>query len=652
MALTSPLNAVTTTSNSNSIIGYAILAVNINSNNSSFIDYFVPMVSETLRVSTNEYVTIEEISENLNISFGIQIPLHVIRTILNKLKRKRHISFDYSSRSYKPNREILEQSNFADKQNQTLANHHLLISELKEFLSSFSLHLSFEEAEQYFEEFLSETEFSFFYEEKIDFSESEVLRNKRIYLVAKFINKIEGEYSPSFKYFESIVMGNMIATAMYYTEPDKVQQKFNRTDVYFDAPFLIFALGYAGQLRADPCLELLKMLKENHASLRIFQHSVEEIKDILHGCILKLEKGINDNFGTIEYFLQKNYDKADILRLIYGLENEITQRLRVKIVEKPDFSQKEYNIDEKMFSDFLKENMRYKFSNSLDRDVDSVHSIVRLRKGYRSTSVETSRALFITNNERLSNQTRKYFRQQYNGNFIPPVLTDYALTTLLWVKNPNLNPSLPRKRIIADCVASMQPSEGLIKKYMEKINELKEKGELSEGDYSFLRISQESRHILMEETQGEEELLTNAKVYEIVELTKQRLMKDKDNVIEFKDSQLDEKNKKIQDFEKVTIEKINEEEERTKKQLEKSLYFSNVIHVGFGILISIIFCIGQFLFIKINDMNVPIWIQFILYTLFAFSFPLLGFWGYGFINPLNKSKDRLAKYIYNKIYIN
>lgn len=290
----------------NSIIGYAILAVNINSNNSTFVDYFVPMVSETLRVSPNEYVTIEEISGSLNKSFGIKIPLHVIRTILNKLKRKRHIFYDAASRSYKPNRELLERSNFNEKQLQTLENHQKLIVELRDFLSEYSVKVSLEEAEQYFEEFLSETGYSIFYEEKAVFSETQDSKDKRIYLVACFIKKIEENYSPTFKYYESIVVGNMLATAMYYAEPDKYQQKFNRTEVYLDAPFIIFALGYAGQLRAEPCLELIKMLKENQASLRCFQHSVDEVRDILHGCITKLEKGISDNFGTIEYFLQKN----------------------------------------------------------------------------------------------------------------------------------------------------------------------------------------------------------------------------------------------------------------------------------------------------------------------------------------------------------
>jgi hypothetical protein len=634
----------------NSLIGYAILAVNINSNNSTFIDYFVPMVSETLRVSPKEYITVEDINADLFKSFGVRIPFHVIRTILNKLRKKRHIGYDAASRSYKPNRLVLEKSNFNEKQMQTLVNHQILVSELKDFLSGFSLEVTLDEAEKYFEEFLEETGYSPFYDGKVDFSESEVDRKKRIYLVARFIKKTEADFSPTFKYYESIVMGNMLATAMYYTEPDKVQQKFNRTEIYLDAPFVIFALGYAGKLREEPCQELLKMLKENHASIRCFQHSVDEIKDILHGCISKLENGISDNFGTIEYFLQKEYEKADILRLIYCLEKEITSRLRVKIVEKPNFDQPHYNIDEKEFSNFLKENMRYKFTNSLDRDVDSVHAIVRLRKGHKSNTVETSRALFITNNERLSNQTKKYFKSVYNGSFIPPLLTDYTLTTLLWIKNPNIYPNLPRKRIIADCMASMQPTERVMNKYMETIKKLKETGELTEGDYSLLRISQESRKILMDETQGDEDILTNAKIYEIVELTKQKMMEDKDTLIEMKDHQLEGKKREIERFQEEQERKIDKDREKEKRQYERVEKISHRIHMVIAFFLSFAFCAGQFLFLRLTELNVSIWFQGLMYSLFAFLFPSMSFWGVGFFNPLKKSKSKLADYLNNVFY--
>ncbi|MDT0160669.1 hypothetical protein [Bacillus sp. AG4(2022)] len=636
----------------NSIIGHAILAVNINSNNSTFIDYFLPMVSETIRVSPNEYITIEDINNDLIKSFGIRIPLNVIRTILNKLKRKKYINYNAPSKSYTPNRRLLEKSNFKEKQIEILGYHQQLILELKDFLLSNSVEVNLDEAEKYFEEFLEETGYSLSYEEPFDFSESDVIRKRRLFLVSKFIKKIEEDYSPTFNYYESIVMGNMLANAMYYTEPDKFQQKFTHTIVYLDAPLIIFALGYAGKLREEPCNELIKMLRQNHAVIKCFQHSVDEIRDILYGCISKLENGQSDNFGTIEYFLSQQYDKANILSLINSLEREIKERLRIGIVEKPEFKEAQYdfNIDEKNFTDYLRENMRYKFMGSLDRDVDSVHAVIRIRKGHKSISVENSKAIFITNNARLSAKTRRYFKGVYNGTYIPPILTDYDLTTLLWVKNPNVDPSLPRKRIIADCFASMQPPEQLVNKYLEEIKKLKETGKLSEGDYSLLKVSQESRQILMDETQGDEEVLTNAKVFEIVELTKRKMLKDKDLEIESRDYELAEKEKEIKKYKDEREQKLFEEKGKEQRQWMKVRRISSLIHMGLAVIVSILFCLGQLFIIKSNDINVPLSVQYLMYSLFVFLFPAMSFWGVGFISPLKKSKEALAGRLKKKFY--
>lgn len=282
--------------------------------------------------------------------------------------------------------------------------------------------------------------------------------------------------------------------------------------------------------------------------------------------------------------------------------------------------------------------------------MDSVHAVVRLRKGHKSTSVETSRALFITNNDRLSNLTRKYFKREYNGSYIPPVLTDYTLTTLLWVKNPEVNPNLPRKRIIADCVASMQPPERIMNKYLESIKELWISGELSEGDYSMLKVSQEARQILMDETQGDEDVLTNAKIYEIVELTKQKISKLKDDVIEIKEKLIDEQVREIKQYQDQLEQKTAEDEALREKQMKRSEMYSHNIHIGIFICISLFFCIGQYIVLRLSDLQYPIWIQWLLYVFFLFIFPSMSFWGVGFLSPLQKSKARLAKFIYNTLY--
>ena len=64
------------------------------------------------------------------------------------------------------------------------------------------------------------------------------------------------------------------------------------------------------------------------------------------------------------------------------------------------------------------------------------------------------------------------------------IVTDAFLTSYAWLKQPLEVPdNLTRKRIIAECYASLQPSESLWKKYLKEANRLLEKGEVSKESY-------------------------------------------------------------------------------------------------------------------------------------------------------------------------
>lgn len=75
-----------------SAIGYAILAVNIDSNKGSYLEYFLPIITECIRISEQEIITLHEIHNLLKTNFGIQVPHHVIQSILKRLKKRNIIS--------------------------------------------------------------------------------------------------------------------------------------------------------------------------------------------------------------------------------------------------------------------------------------------------------------------------------------------------------------------------------------------------------------------------------------------------------------------------------------------------------------------------------------------------------------------------------
>lgn len=74
---------------------------------------------------------------------------------------------------------------------------------------------------------------------------------------------------------------------------------------------------------------------------------------------------------------------------------------------------------------------------------------------------------------------------------------------MLWVKEPQRFPDVPRAQVIADCMAALSPSQPLWSKVTDEIDRLQERGEISEGDVAILRYSHDATQAIMDSTLGE-----------------------------------------------------------------------------------------------------------------------------------------------------
>jgi hypothetical protein len=115
---------------------------------------------------------------------------------------------------------------------------------------------------------------------------------------------------------------------------------------------------------------------------------------------------------------------------------------------------------------------------------------------------------------------------------VSPCLTDYTLTNLLWLKKPTAAPDLPRKRIIADCYAATRPTEPLWRLYLEEINKLNQRGEVSPEDYYLLRHSLEAESALMDATLDSDKAFTQGTVPEILRVVRANIEAQKQAEVE------------------------------------------------------------------------------------------------------------------------
>ena len=511
---------------SQTIISLAILKVNWDQNKSP-LEPFVPIIAECIRLSKDDVVSVPALQKKIESQFGLRFPQNTIKMILRRMRKRQYVK--KQDQIYVRDMGKLGKLNFHEVQQRIVRIHEALINELIAYVSSeHQVSWSDQDAvtalQSYFEESQLQVVNAATYGTVIP-ATRHTIKGAR-FLVCSFVEYLQETHSSSFEYLMTIAKGNMLANAIFLPNIERISANFHNTAIYFDTSFLIFALGYAGKARQNPCIELLDLLWETGARLRCYVHTLEEVKGVLAACAYIMGKQrLRDAYGpSIEYFLSKGYSASDIELFIVKLEKSL-EALRVKVRDKPEHS-REYMIDEDELSRVLDEEISYSNPTALQRDVDSISGIVRLRHKQDFFSIELCPALFVTSNPKLVRACQKFFSQESRDDAISSVVTDYTLTNLLWLKKPLKVPDLPRKRIIADCYAATQPSEHLWSSYLTEIDKLQQNEQLSEDDFNILRYSIEAKSVLMEKTLGEEEVFSAGTVPEILKVARSQIRSD------------------------------------------------------------------------------------------------------------------------------
>lgn len=506
------------------ITSVAILKVNWDKGK-DYIDNFVPFLAECLRKTVHPEVSLAELQQCFVTSFGLKIPQGALKTILNRAARQGYVQ--KTQGIYKKNDSKLEGIDLTSVRADVLRKHEALLGKLVRFCDSeHNVKLSAQEADASLIAYLQERStpvLAAALDGQAIIASSAPTRNND-FLVNAFIRKLNESDPEGMDFLETIVKGSMLANAMVFPDLGSIDRRFNKVEIYFDTNFLLRALGTAGEAIKVSCIELLELLYEQNADLKCFEHTFDEMRGVLHAAANALRRpdGIRGNYGeTIEYFIRQRSQPSDVEFEIARLEKKLNG-LRVRIKPRPPQTDP-LAVNEVMLETVLKKEVGYQRPDALRNDVDSLTAIYRLRAGRFPVHIESCDALFITTNPSLAKAGVVYFREGEGKAFtgsVPICLTDSVLTTLLWLKKPLDVGDLPRKRIIADCYAALNPSDSLWKRFLQEIDRLEKQGDITEDDYHLLRLSMEARSALVNITLGDVSAFSEGTIEEVLEKAK------------------------------------------------------------------------------------------------------------------------------------
>lgn len=589
------------------LISFAIMNVN-ESNNVDQFDHFVPFVKEALLRSGVRTISANELKGKIEEYFKIQLPISVVNTILRRKLLPKHY-INKKERTLVPNYERLSDSNFQEIKQKMMEKHEKLIQEIINYgKQKYDLTIEVEEAETGLETFLDTHQLALL---DSSLNPSSTSKSNKIddkkesqieYIISKYIEHAHTSNLVSFEYIIDIVKGTMLTNALYYKEDiTTINMKFKGTELFFDSTFLIYALGHAGTARQEPCLELIDMLRANHAILKVFRHNVEEMIGILEYCKNNLTRRVPDPHGTINNFLDKRYSPINIDRIIFGIEDELRERFRIHVVESVDYDNYDHVISHEELQGRLKQNMTYRNEIARDRDVQSVSAIMRIRRELKPLHIEKSRAIFVTNNFTLARTVKEYFFDEENPKRIPPVLHDSILTNIMWLKSPTEVPDLPKKRIIAETFAATQPPEHVWNRYLETVNIYEHTNKTNDEDIVYLYYSQSAREMVMDLTMGDEDIVSIGTITEILterDNREQQKLDELSKVGEQKIKSLEEELRKTKEQQVATTE--FQEKHVVFLAEKRSRIITNIISVLFAITIGLFIYLTNFSWLKNN----------------------------------------------------
>lgn len=535
----------------NTLVTLAMLKVQIDEQKEVYVDYFVPYFLQGIKQqyhANNKHTELDfnETLEYIQSKYGLKIPLDVMELIIKRitklhskiLKKETHKYFIVNVEDI-PNQD----TNFSGAERSITAVCNALVEFSKDRPLQFQ---NIEEAFEAILEFLSE--FSIETLKNIErnnaLPELSHRNNKRIVLTALFIRYLSEHDTENYNNISNIVKGYMLTNVLLCLDITEQGARIN-TCFYIDTPLILSCLGFNGETNKKQIKELFELILKLGGKLCVFSHTLEEVQNVIAFC--------GNPVDTPAYIKKQELTTTDILSIQGNLEDRLKKE-EIKIVQTPTVANQknsyQHQIDELELGNRLKQEIKYSGQKSHEYDAKSVVAIHLLRRSKVHYKLEQVPSL-ITKNAKLVSTVAKFEHDNNIGGRCSTI-TNFMATNLLWLKKPMESPDLPMQTVIAQSY-SLLDSPGLWEKFLQKAEQLQQKGGITKEEIQYLRGNEGIiQGIVSEATLGDQdELGDEQKVFEITEKAKRKITQeavDRTAAVEEKLSSTSEIVRKLSDF--------------------------------------------------------------------------------------------------------
>ena len=497
----------------NTLISLAMLKVNIDQGK-DYLDYLRPFILHVLVEYSPDPITNSAVKDCIREQFGLEVPERTIEIVLKRIAR--HHSIKRVDGTYRkigdlPDPQIISK--------QASAGHHIrsVLSGLQQFSRETITPIDNDDnAIDAVCSFLAEFDVTCLraYLRGTAIPQFAGTHPAHVTLVSSYVQHLRRSSPERFEGMMVLVQGHMLANALLCPDLEHLSPTYKNVAFYFDTPLLFHALGLEGEPRENAARDLIRLLSQLGGKVVAFSHSCEELRRVLRAIAGNLNSSIAPTL-IVREARKGELTRSDLLFLSESIDEKFNE-MDIHVETTPRH-QAAFQIDEEIFEEVLNDEVSYQNPRAKEDDINSVRSIYVLRADKSAPSIEKARAVFVTSNTSFARAAWAYGQRYESSRDVSSVITSFSLANLAWLKAPVGAPSVPRTQVLAFAYAALQPSLGLLNKYMNAIDKLEAKGNISQRDHQILRSSPLAYDELMNLTLGEDSALTEETLMQALE---------------------------------------------------------------------------------------------------------------------------------------
>lgn len=396
-----------------------------------YIEIFVPFVVHLIKIKNYEEIDIQTIKDDFEKEYGLIIPFYGIKTILRRCKTRGYIiKNDYK---FFPEKTKIISDDFSVESEGQRHKTEQLINNFSQYVKDNypDKKISKEESELLLISFVRDHGSDIVYSSENRSTIPEIKVNKQnYYIVCKYIENLIEKNLTIFEYLLDLSIGQSLADIIICEDFNNYSYNLSKLNCYLDSGIIFYLLGTGGEKKQAVYQELIDAIHHCGAKLMIFNHTYEEISVILHSCITWIDSPLFDPAKanrTMLFFIENGYHQSDAEMFVAKLDSVLSKN-NIEVVERPPYENDTINqIDEKKLSDKMREIYQERSRgdrndlinpDTLDRDVKSIYSIYKLRKGAQPKTLKDAKYIFITTAKSFAYAVSK-FEEENIEKFLP-----------------------------------------------------------------------------------------------------------------------------------------------------------------------------------------------------------------------------------------